>query len=34
MAQAILLDRLMPGWKQSAIKDVFLEDLLADAVKS
>ncbi len=34
MAQAILLDRLMPGWKQSAIKDAFLEDLLADAVKS
>lgn len=33
MAQAVLLDRLMPGWKQAIFADgVFLEDLLATAV--
>ena len=33
MAQAFLLDRLMPGWKDRALSDdVWLEDLLADAV--
>jgi hypothetical protein len=34
MAHASLLDRQMPGWKQSALQDAFLEDLLAEAVKS
>jgi len=33
MAQAVLLDRLMPGWKARAMQDgVFLEDLLSDTV--
>lgn len=33
MAQAVLLDRLMPGWKAQALDEaVFLEDLLAAAV--
>jgi hypothetical protein len=33
MAQAVLLDRLMPGWKARAMQDsVFLEALLAEAV--
>lgn len=33
MAQAYLLDRLMPGWKTSAFdKDIWLEDLLEEAV--
>ena len=33
MAQAVLLDRLLPGWKEIAFDDgVFLEDLLATAV--
>jgi hypothetical protein len=32
MAQAVLLDRLMPGWKGEIMADgVFLEDLLKDA---
>jgi hypothetical protein len=32
MAQAILLDRLMPGWKDRAFSDdVWLEELLAEA---
>lgn len=30
MAQAVLLDRLMPGWKEQALAEgVFLEDLAA-----
>jgi hypothetical protein len=34
MAQATLLDRLLPGWKARALADeVWLEDLLAEAVK-
>jgi hypothetical protein len=33
MAQALLLDRLAPGWKEKAFKDAYLEDLLAEAVK-
>jgi hypothetical protein len=34
MAQAVLLDRLMPGWKDQALEDgVFLEDLLEAAVE-
>ncbi len=34
MAQAFLLDRLMPGWKARALNDgVWLEDLLAEAVR-
>ena len=34
MAQAVLLDRLLPDWKPLAEQDgVWLEDLLADAVK-
>ncbi|HRQ38600.1 MAG TPA: hypothetical protein PLD25_11895 [Chloroflexota bacterium] len=33
MAQAVLLDRLLPGWKEMIFADgVFLEDLLATAV--
>ncbi len=33
MAQAMLLDRLLPGWKEQALADgVFLEDLLETAV--
>lgn len=33
MAQAVLLDRLRPGWKETIFDDgVFLEDLLATAV--
>jgi hypothetical protein len=33
MAQAVLLDRLMPGWKERAFdRDVMLEDLLREAV--
>jgi hypothetical protein len=33
MAQAILLDRLPPGWKSQVIESgVWLEDLLAQAV--
>lgn len=33
MAQAVLLDRLLPGWKEMIFEDgVFLEDLLATAV--
>lgn len=32
LAQAILLDRMAPGWKAEALQaDVFLEDLLAEA---
>lgn len=32
MAQAVLLDRLVPGWKSRALdEDVFLEDMLAAA---
>jgi hypothetical protein len=32
MAQANLLDRLAPGWKDRALDDgVYLEDLLASA---
>jgi hypothetical protein len=35
MAQAFLLDRLMPGWKERAFEeDVWLEDLLRSAVGS
>lgn len=35
MAQAVLLDRLMPGWKSEALDDgVFLEDLLAQSVQT
>jgi hypothetical protein len=34
MAQAVLLDRLMPGWKERAFdQGVFLEDLLRQAVR-
>ncbi len=33
MAQAVLLDRLMPDWKGKALKNGYLEDLLAEAVK-
>jgi hypothetical protein len=34
MAQAFLLDRLLPGWKERALDDgVWLEDLLAEAVR-
>ncbi len=33
MAQAILLDRLLPGWKDRALTNAFLEDLLAEAVR-
>ena len=34
MAQAMVLDRLMPGWKSRAfVQDVWLEDLLAEAVR-
>ena len=32
MAQAVLLDRLLPGWKARAMQNAFLEDLLAEAV--
>ena len=33
MAQAVLLDRLMPGWKTQVMEEgIFLEDLLASAV--
>jgi hypothetical protein len=33
MAQAMLLDSLMPGWKEQALQDgVFLEGLLMRAV--
>ncbi len=32
MAQAVLLDRLLPGWKERIFKDsVWLEDLLREA---
>lgn len=35
MAQAVLLDQLMPDWKTRALgEDIFLEDLLATAVES
>jgi hypothetical protein len=34
MAQAVVLDRLMPGWKSQAFEqDVYLEDLLRQAVE-
>jgi len=34
MAQAMILDRLMPGWKCRAfVQDVWLEDLVAEAVR-
>ena len=34
MAQAVLLDRLMPGWKDRAwAEGVWLEDLLVEAVR-
>jgi hypothetical protein len=34
MAQALILDRLMPGWKHRAFaQDVWLEDLVAEAVR-
>jgi hypothetical protein len=34
MAQAVILDRLMPGWKEQAFQpDVMLEDLLRQAVE-
>jgi hypothetical protein len=34
MAQAMLLDRLLPGWKDRALlKDTWLETLLAEAAK-
>lgn len=34
MAQALILDRLMPGWKSRAFApDVWLEDLVAEAVR-
>ncbi len=33
MAQAVLLDRLMPGWKDQALKNGYLEDLLAEALR-
>ena len=35
MAQAFVLDRLSPGWKQRAFspQDIWLEDLLAEAVR-
>ena len=33
MAQAVLLDRLLPGWKERAFEpDVMLEDLLREVV--
>lgn len=33
MAQAVLLDRLSPGWKETALQDdIFLEELLATAI--
>jgi hypothetical protein len=33
MAEAFLLDRLLPGWKEKALQDnIFLEDLLRQAV--
>ena len=35
MAQATLLDRLLPGWKELALAEgVFLEDLLREAVSA
>jgi hypothetical protein len=35
MAQAVLLDRLMPDWKVRAWSEgVWLEDLLAEAVRA
>jgi len=35
MAQAFLLDKLMPGWKSRVFeKDVFLEDILSAALES
>jgi hypothetical protein len=35
LAQAVILDRLMPGWKSRALADgVWLEDLVAEAVRS
>ena len=35
MAQAVLLDRLLPGWKERAFEpDVTLEDLLREAIKA
>ncbi len=30
--KTILLDRLMPGWKGQALKNAFLEGLLAETV--
>ena len=34
MAEAFLLDRLQPDWKDTALRDgVFLEDLLRQAVE-
>jgi hypothetical protein len=34
MARAVLLDRLLPGWKERALSDeVMLEDLLKEAIK-
>ena len=34
MAQAYLLDRLLPGWKQRAFEDgIWLETLLIEALK-
>jgi hypothetical protein len=34
MAQAMILDRLMPGWKSRALaREVWLEDLVAEAVR-
>ena len=32
MAQAFLLDRLNPGWKKTVMQNVFLEDLLSQAL--
>ena len=35
MAQAVLLDRLLPDWKEAIFEDgVFLEDLLAEAINA
>jgi len=33
-AQAVLLDRLMPGWKEQAFQpEIWLEDLLRQAIQ-
>ena len=35
MAQAVLLDRLLPGWKERAFEpDFMLEDLLRETVEA